>query len=41
MTRGKAAVDKVHREIANVIIQSLKSVQNVISSDRHCFECYG
>ena len=24
-----------------IIIHSLKAVQNVIINDRHCFECYG
>jgi hypothetical protein len=27
--------------IDQVIIQSLRAVQNVMISDRHCFECYG
>lgn len=41
MTRGKDAIERVRDEINNVIIQSLKSVQNVIINDRHCFECQG
>jgi len=41
MTRGKEAINRVNEEMENVIIQSLKSVQNVIINDRHCFECYG
>ena len=28
-------------EINNIIINSLKSVQSVMHSDKHCFECYG
>jgi tubulin polyglutamylase TTLL1 len=27
--------------IDNLIIHSLKAVQNVMINDRHCFECYG
>jgi len=41
MIHCKQAIDKINKEINNVIIQSLKSVQNVIINDRHCFECYG
>lgn len=29
------------REIDNIIIRSLQSVQDVIVSDTHCFELYG
>ena len=40
-TRGKAASDKCFDEIKNIIYISLKSVQNVIINDKHCFELYG
>ena len=29
------------QQIEDVIISSLKAVQNVIINDKHCFECYG
>lgn len=38
---GKASVDKCFEEINNIIYISLKSVQNVVSNDKHCFELYG
>jgi tubulin polyglutamylase TTLL1 len=40
-TRGKEANDKLWDEIHWLIVHSLKAVQPVMSSDRHCFECYG
>jgi len=40
-TRGKEATDKLFDDIHWQIVHSLKAVQNVMSSDRHCFECYG
>ncbi|XP_064397984.1 polyglutamylase complex subunit TTLL1-like isoform X2 [Halichondria panicea] len=40
-TRGKPATDKLFDEMHWLIVHSLKAVQNVLSSDRHCFECYG
>jgi tubulin polyglutamylase TTLL1 len=40
-TRGKVAADKLFDDIHWQIVHSLKAVQNVMSSDRHCFECYG
>jgi len=33
--------DKCFDEIKNIIYISLKSVQNTIISDKHCFEMYG
>jgi tubulin polyglutamylase TTLL1 len=38
---GKVGVDKCFEEINNIIYISLKSVQNVVSNDKHCFELYG
>jgi tubulin polyglutamylase TTLL1 len=32
---------RLFQGIDQVIIHSLKSVQNVMINDRHCFECYG
>jgi tubulin polyglutamylase TTLL1 len=32
---------KLFDQINFIIIHSLKSVQNVIINDKHCFECYG
>lgn len=40
-TRGKEATDTLFDDMHWVIVHSLKAVQNVIASDRHCFECYG
>ena len=40
-TRGRAATDKLFEDINWLCLQSLKSVQAVMSSDRHCFELYG
>jgi len=38
---GKAATDKCFDSIKDIIYVSLKSVQNVIINDKHCFELYG
>lgn len=38
---GLEASNKLFYEMDQIIIHSLKSVQNVIINDRHCFECYG
>ncbi|EDQ84350.1 uncharacterized protein MONBRDRAFT_30326 [Monosiga brevicollis MX1] len=40
-TRGSAAAQQLHDDMMWVILQSLKSVQNVMVSDRHCYEIYG
>ena len=40
-TRGKDATDKLFDDIHWIIVHSLKAVQPVINSDRHCFEMYG
>ncbi|XP_062513743.1 polyglutamylase complex subunit TTLL1-like isoform X4 [Corticium candelabrum] len=40
-TRGKEANDKLWDDIHWLIVHSLKAVQPVMASDRHCFECYG
>lgn len=40
-TRGKVATDKLFEDIYWMCVQSLKSVQAVMLSDRHCFEVYG
>ena len=40
-TRGKVATDKLFEDINWICVQSLKSVQSVMISDRHCFELYG
>jgi len=34
-------VHRLFQGIDQVIIHSLRSVQNVMINDRHCFECYG
>lgn len=40
-TRGHAAAQTLFDQINAIIIHSLKSIQNVVINDRHCFECYG
>jgi len=40
-TYGLEASNKLFQGIDQVIIHSLRSVQNVMINDRHCFECYG
>jgi len=40
-TRGKEVTDRLFDDINWLTVHSLKAVQNVISNDRHCFECYG
>jgi tubulin polyglutamylase TTLL1 len=40
-TFGLEASNKLFQAIDNLIINSLKAVQNVMINDRHCFECYG
>ena len=40
-TYGFAATEQLFDDIENLILQSLKSVQNIIMNDKHCFECYG
>jgi tubulin polyglutamylase TTLL1 len=41
MNYGFDKSDKCFRDIKNVIISSLKAVQPVMHTDKHCFECYG
>ena len=38
---GYEKMKKCNEDIKNVIIGSLQCVQNVMFSDKHCFECYG
>jgi tubulin polyglutamylase TTLL9 len=38
---GVATVDKLFREIQNIVLRSLMSVENVMINDKHCFELYG
>jgi tubulin polyglutamylase TTLL1 len=40
-THGRAATDELFSGINDCMIHSLRSVQNVIINDRHCFELYG
>ncbi|KAH7817177.1 putative tubulin polyglutamylase TTLL1 [Monocercomonoides exilis] len=40
-TRGEEETNRLFVEMEFVIVQALRSVQKVMSSDRHCFECYG
>jgi hypothetical protein len=41
MSLWRTAPHRLFQGIDQVIIHSLKSVQNVMINDRHCFECYG
>ncbi|KAG7260906.1 hypothetical protein CRUP_016564 [Coryphaenoides rupestris] len=38
---GREAVENLFKEIDNIFIRSLQSVQKVIINDKHCFELYG
>lgn len=38
---GHSKVTKTMQDLAKVIIESLRSVQNLIIQDSHCFELYG
>lgn len=38
---GLEASNKLFQGMDQLIINSLKAVQNVMINDRHCFECYG
>ena len=38
---SKQAADTVFNNIKFIIVQSLRSCQNVINNDKHCFELYG
>ncbi|KDO20703.1 hypothetical protein SPRG_13914 [Saprolegnia parasitica CBS 223.65] len=40
-TRGRGAADTMLSAIHNIMLHSLKAVQNVIINDVHSFECYG
>jgi len=41
MNFGYEKTKKCFKEINNIIVNSLKSVQGVIFNDKHCYECYG
>jgi len=41
MNYGYEKTENCFNEIKNVIINSLKAVQNVMHSDKRCYECYG
>ena len=38
---GKGSCEWVKTQIECVVMHSLRSVKDMISNDRHCFECYG
>ncbi|KAK6185144.1 hypothetical protein SNE40_007440 [Patella caerulea] len=38
---GIEAVQQIFKEIDNIIVKSLQSVQKIIINDKHCFEMYG
>ena len=40
-THGNEATERLFRDMYFVILQSLKSVQQVMINDKHAFECYG
>ncbi|CAF3321127.1 unnamed protein product [Rotaria socialis] len=40
-TRGKKLTDRLFDEMCWIIVHSLRAASAVITSDRHCFECYG
>ncbi|KAJ3089125.1 putative tubulin polyglutamylase ttll1 [Physocladia obscura] len=40
-TCGKNATEKLLHDIDAIFVNSLRAVQNMMTNDRHCFECYG
>lgn len=40
-TRGEKCTKKLFDDISWILVHSLKAVSNVMSHDKHCFECYG
>lgn len=38
---GTETVETLFRDMDNIFIKSLQSVQSVIINDKHCFELYG
>lgn len=40
-TKGKSVTQKLIDEMDSIFIHSLKSVQHLMTNDKHCFECYG
>jgi tubulin polyglutamylase TTLL1 len=40
-TKGQEATQLLLHQIDSTIIHSLRSVQHLMISDKHCFECYG
>ena len=40
-TVGLDATNKLFDDMEKLILHSLRSVQNVMINDKHCFECYG
>eukprot|EP00605_Chrysophyceae_sp_TOSAG23-4_P002205 GSChrysophyteH1.ASY1.ANO1.2435.1 assembled CDS len=40
-TYGLEASNRLFHSMDQLIVNSLKAVQNVMINDRHCFECYG
>jgi tubulin polyglutamylase TTLL1 len=40
-TKGKEATQRLVGKIDSICIQSLRAVQPLMISDKHCFECYG
>ena len=39
--KGQDATQTLLHQIDSIIIHSLRSVQHLMISDKHCFECYG
>jgi tubulin polyglutamylase TTLL9 len=38
---GREEVQKLMNQIDNIVIRTLQSVHQLVSSDKHCFEVYG
>ena len=38
---GAAATDKLFKDMEDIVIRSLFSVQRAMINDKHCFELYG
>ncbi|KAJ3215451.1 putative tubulin polyglutamylase ttll1 [Dinochytrium kinnereticum] len=40
-TRGRQTTTRLIDDIDSIFVHSLKAVQQLMTNDRHCFECYG
>lgn len=38
---GQGKIDECFSKIQNLVLQTIQSVQKIITNDKHCFELYG